>query len=305
RERHDGDVAHLDVILVRLERRVGLAGGLEVAGALERRPAPAVPDGLDAHAHVDVLGGHFLHEVEDPDVGAVEQDRGRHVGDLDLLAVERHVDDAEGRDGPLVGDRHLLVGGHAARRARAARRDVHLAAVGTALAEQLALLDVAQEARRGSPRREAVLESHRSADPGDGLGHPLSSGSKQAMSWISPPRSSRQRTLTRMPVAMRLSSPASTACSSPVSAPSSRTSAHANGCWSGCRSRGWCTHAQVVTTPACPTSTKRSSPSVSLVTGSYSVGGTITRPSPARMPRIRPSRRPVMNLPITGPTDRA
>src|SRR6478735_6322670 len=43
---------------------------------------------------------------------------------------------------------------------------------------------------------------------------------------------------------------------------------------------------------------------VSLVDGSYSVGGTSTRPSANRTARIWPSRRPVRKRPMTGPTER-
>ena len=59
-----------------------------------------------------------------------------------------------------------------------------------------------------------------------------------------------------MPVAHRAGSPASTTCSIAVSAPSSWISANANGrCERVLRAR-FGTHVHVVTTPACPTSTK-------------------------------------------------
>ena len=54
--------------------------------------------------------------------------------------------------------------------------------------------------------------------------------------------------------------------------------------------------------PAGPTSTK-SWASSAPVAGSHSIGGTST-PSPLRMPRMRFSVSPVMNAPITGPSDR-
>ncbi len=56
------------------------------------------------------------------------------------------------------------------------------------------------------------------------------------------------------------------------------------------------------TTPPGPTST--SSVSSSPVVLSYSVGGTITLPSRARMPSRTCSRRPVRKAPITGPVVR-
>src|SRR4030095_4098939 len=76
-------------------------------------------------------------------------------------------------------------------------------------------------------------------------------------------------------------------------------SAQANGRWSGWFGRGRVTHAHEVTTPASPTSTN--SDSGSLVSGSYSVGGTMTRPAEVRTPSIRRSFSDVKNRPITGP----
>ena len=117
-----------------------------------------------------------------------------------------------------------------------------------------------------------------------------------------PSRSSAHTGSTRMPVDIASGVPASTAPSIGVSAPSGRISAHAKGRSSGCFGIGVRTHAHVVTTPAGPTSTIswRSSP----VTGSYSVGGTSTRPSAPLMPTRIPSRRPVRNAPTTGPVVR-
>ena len=105
-----------------------------------------------------------------------------------------------------------------------------------------------------------------------------------------------------MPVRMASTEPASTACSIEVSAPSGFTSAHAKGWSNGCRSWGSNTHAQVVTSPPGPTSTI--SVSSSAVTGSYSVGGTITWPWLPLMPTSTFSRRPVRKAPMTGPVVR-
>ena len=95
--------------------------------------------------------------------------------------------------------------------------------------------------------------------------------------------------------------PASTACSSAVSAPSSLISAQANGRSSGCPSLGSRCQDQVVTVPSGPTGT--SSSGGANVTGSYSAGGTWTRPSAPREPRMRPPASAVMNSLSTGPSD--
>jgi hypothetical protein len=156
-----------DVLPVRLIVGVGLAGGPEVLDALEGGLAllGRRPHGLDPHAHVDVLGLGLLDEVHHPDVGPVEEDRRRHVGDLHLLVVERHVDDTERGDGALVADLdRLLAERHAVRRARAAGRAVHLVAHGAPLAEDLALLDAAQEHRLGVPGDEPVAQLDRRVD---------------------------------------------------------------------------------------------------------------------------------------------
>ena len=92
------------------------------------------------------------------------------------------------------------------------------------------------------------------------------------------------------------------ACNIADSAPSMRMSAHANGRSSGSFGRGRCTHAHVVTVPSGPTSTI--SCAASPVTGSYSIGGTSTRPSLVLDPTMTCSRRPVRKAPTTGPVVR-
>ncbi len=87
-----------------------------------------------------------------------------------------------------------------------------------------------------------------------------------------------------------------------MSAPSSRMRAQAKGRSKGCLGSGRGTQAHDSTVPPGPTST--SSPVSSPVTGSYSVGGTITAPPAPRTPSSRPSRRPVRKPPMTGPTER-
>src|SRR3954467_5212334 len=68
--------------------RVGLAGRLEVADVLQRRPPPLarLPRGAHAHAHLDVFGGAAEDEVQEGDVGAVEQDVRGDVRRLEPLA---------------------------------------------------------------------------------------------------------------------------------------------------------------------------------------------------------------------------
>src|SRR6266566_4380500 len=303
-----------DVVPVRLVVGVGLAGGPKVLDALEGGLAilGRRPHRLDPHAHVDVLGLGLLDEMHHPDVGPVEEDRRRHVGDLHLLVVERHVDDAERGDRALGADLDLFAEGDAVGRARAARRAIDLVTHGAALPDDLPLLDAAQEHRLGVPGDVPVAQLDRRVDllddvagGGVGVGHQPSSGTNASTSWMSPTRSARQRGCTRMPVRMRDSSPASTTCRSAVSARSRPMSAQAKGWSRGCWSRGWLTHAQVVTSPAGPTSTRSATASSSPVSGSYSVGGQITWPSLARMPRNRRSRRAAMNRPMMGPTERA
>ena len=124
------------------------------------------------------------------------------------------------------------------------------------------------------------------------------------MSAMAPIRSAagRNLTVTRSPLASRSGPPLSTTWSRAVSAPSRRISAQANGRSSGCLGSGWDTHAQDSTAPPGPTSTI--SPVSSPVVGSYSVGGTMTDPPAPRTPNSFPSRRPVRNAPMTGPTER-
>lgn len=118
-----------------------------------------------------------------------------------------------------------------------------------------------------------------------------------------PVRFCRQTGQTRVPGRSALGLPASTACTSAVSAPSSLIRAQANGRSSGWPARGSGTQAAAVTAPAGPTSTY-SSVTASPVAGSYSRGGTSTRPSAVRTPTTRPARNSVRNLPITGPVVR-
>ena len=96
--------------------------------------------------------------------------------------------------------------------------------------------------------------------------------------------------------------PTSTACSMAVSAPSRRTSAHANGRSSGWPSIGSAAQDQLTTVPVSATSTK--SVTRRAVTGSYSAGGTKTRPSLSPDADDPAVARPVMNGPSVGPSER-
>src|SRR6478609_620800 len=126
--------------------------------------------------------------------------------------------------------------------------------------------------------------------------------SKYAMSVIAPTVSSAQCTCTRAPVLMASDEPASTACSMAVSAPPSFTSAHANGRSSGWPSNGSGCHVHDTTVPTLATGT--TSVRGAYVTGSYSAGGTCTRPSEPRTPTTCRLRSAVKNALSTEPTER-
>ncbi len=95
-----------------------------------------------------------------------------------------------------------------------------------------------------------------------------------------------------MPTLISSGPATSTTCTIGTSAPSGHTSAKAKGFARWCLPGvGSATQVHAVTTPAGPTSTNSSR--ASPVSGSYSVGGTITRPSAVRTPTIFPERNPV------------
>src|SRR3954469_19303725 len=97
---------------------VGLTVRPEVPDALERRADLVVvdPDGLDAHADVDVFHRHLLQKVHERKVSSVEHDQRTRVREFHRLPVERHVDDAERRDRALVRQVDLVGGGNTVRR---------------------------------------------------------------------------------------------------------------------------------------------------------------------------------------------
>ncbi len=122
------------------------------------------------------------------------------------------------------------------------------------------------------------------------------------MSVMSPLRSARHRTRTRIPVSTSAGEATSSAWSRGASAPSRVTSANANGRSSGCPLTGSGTQVHDVTVPVSATSTNSSV--AAWVTGSNSGGGTTTLPSDVRPPTTTPSRSPERNRPSTGPVER-
>src|SRR6478752_5518653 len=147
-----------------------------------------------------------------------------------------------------------------------------------------------------------VTGSPSSADGADGSS-PSAIGTHASRSVTYPTRSAFQRGITRMPTLISSGEPTSTTCTIGTSAPSGRTSANANGFVRWCLpATGSATHVHASTTPAGPTSTNSSS--ASPVPGSYSVGGTITRPSAVRTPTMRPDRSPVKYRESAVPTER-
>ena len=111
---------------------------------------------------------HLLDEVLEGDVGAVEPDRGGDVGDLDLLAEERHVDDAERGDRALRPDLDVVAEQHAAPRADAvARREVDQLARRATAADEAAVVDGVEERREARAGRVVVHHRDRLAHGGD------------------------------------------------------------------------------------------------------------------------------------------
>src|ERR1700742_5207489 len=89
----------LQVVFVGVVVGVGFAGRLEVFYSVDAQ-APLVaglPDGLDPHAHPPLGRVALLNQMQERDIGAVEQHVGRDVRRLDPLAGERDVDDRERR----------------------------------------------------------------------------------------------------------------------------------------------------------------------------------------------------------------
>src|SRR5437870_9215743 len=97
-EGDDGYVSQLHSVLVGVVGGVRLGGWAKVPDALERRAAllGGRPHGLDADTHADPIDGYFLNEMEEGDIGAVEEDRGADVGYVDGGAGEGDVAEAKG-----------------------------------------------------------------------------------------------------------------------------------------------------------------------------------------------------------------
>src|SRR6185369_10767048 len=305
-----------EMLLERLVGCVRFAGRAHVLDVFERRLALGrlAPDRFDAHAHAHVFDRTFGKQAEERKIRAVEHHRCADVRNLDCLSVERQVHNTERRHGALARQLDLFPGRDRARRARSARRHVDLAALRTALRKDAPFHHALEETRRRFARSDREIQAARDRHHLDrsrklaffgrrslSAHDAAPSGSKHSMSEIIPTRSGFQRALTRMPVFMRSSLPASTACSSALAHPSRRTSAHANGFFIGCFSRGSRTQDHVVTVPVSATSQR--SVSVAQVSGSNSGGGTRI-PALLRMPRIRPSLSPARKVPTTVPVER-
>src|SRR5205807_1643077 len=152
----------------------------------------------------------------------------------------------------------------------------------------------------GHTRREDVVQPHGRGHHGHrlALAHAAPpAATKCRMSFTCPTRSDSGRNSgrTRMPVDTSSGEPAGSTWRNEVSAPSKRTSTQAKGVCSGCFGFGRATHDHEVTVPPGPTSTISlvSSP----VSGSYSVGGTMTRPPLPLVPTTFPSRSAVRKAP--------
>src|SRR6185295_7706025 len=109
-------------------RRVGLAGWAEVLDVVVVALALAVrfPDRFHPHPHAYLFGFTLQNEGEDGDVGAVEGNGGGNVGNLDVAADHRNVDDAECRENTAVGDLDEGVARREALRRTDQRRHEHL-----------------------------------------------------------------------------------------------------------------------------------------------------------------------------------
>ena len=206
-----------------------------------------------------------------------------------------------------VGQLDVLVGGHAVGGARPPGRHVDLAAHGAALPEDLAF---------SSPRRngwataggEVVVEAGRGGQDGHRTGSSSRSrlgrtsrwheGSMSVMSPGGRPR--RQLGRTRMPVAPRRGGRVDGVEHRGVG-PVERISAQAKGVERVLAAAAGAPRPRCDLAPRADLDQLVSS---SAVYGSYSAGGTRTRPPLPRCPDDLPSRNPVMNAPITGPTER-
>src|ERR1700744_2233248 len=92
-------VSPLQVVLVGVVLGVGLPGGPEVLDVVDAETPlfGRSPHRLDSHPHPYLVGVEVGDEMQERDVGAVEQHVSRYVGRLDALALERDVDDRERR----------------------------------------------------------------------------------------------------------------------------------------------------------------------------------------------------------------
>src|ERR1700724_1595712 len=103
--------ALLQVVLVAVVVGVRFTGAPEVVDVVEAEVPflTRLPHRLDPHAHPDLRRVDLGDQVQERDVGTVEQHVGRDVRRLDPLARERDVDDREGGDRALVRQLEELV----------------------------------------------------------------------------------------------------------------------------------------------------------------------------------------------------
>ena len=268
--------------------------------------ASATHTGFDAHAHARPRRGALLDEEHRRDVGAVERDPRRDVRQLRRPGLGMRVtQNVVTRAG--VREHHALVGRR--RRRSGTRRAAARTPSGTraALAEDLPFSSERRNRDGARPACRCSRAGSASRRSVTGLGSCVAAsarldGSKHSMSVIAPTRSSAQRALTRMPVASRRAAGVDRVQHRGVGAveldqrprerPVERLPAARR-----VDPRPGRDDARVGRPRR---ARSRSSP----VTGSYSAGGTSTRPSAARTPTIRRSRSAVRNAPMIGPVER-
>ena len=111
------------------------------------------------------MGPTLLDEMLEREVGAIEKNMGGHVGDLDLLPEERHVDHAKRRDRSGRCNLDIFVQQHAVARAgTTSGREVDVAADAAPATDESPLAQPLQVCGRAGPRRPHVVEVDRQAN---------------------------------------------------------------------------------------------------------------------------------------------
>src|SRR5262249_45854912 len=114
--------------------------------------------------HAYVLGLALLDGGEDRDVGTVQRDRRRDVGQLEVATDHRDVDDAERGDDPAIRHLDQLVARREALRRVDRRQHEDLAGLRVLRAEYLLVLERAQVARAVVPGDVVVRQPDVSVD---------------------------------------------------------------------------------------------------------------------------------------------